>query len=514
MGNRRWYYFALVMFLSLLPVQAAGQQSSPSSEIEQLKAEIERIKIQHETQIKLLQERLRNLEEVQLPKVTPVVASAPTSTGKEDEKEIMLPARPDIQTERKSLLEAAGLPKPEIARVRIGGFFIGSLSYNSHIQLVPEFAGGAPALADSRRTNFRFDKFGLSASKTFAPWLSASAAVEVESHRDRHTHLIGAAATDRHGCPLGLACESFEAEEAEIDVELDRFNITALAPLGNGLGLSLGRFDVPFGIERHDESLLLTATTSEVFRFGRPNRMTGFQTTYTFTPWLDITGWIVNRWESEITDDDFNDNNRDKSFGGRIGLTPSIRRSLFNLGIGAFYGPEQDEINSNKRWVVDLDFTWEPRRNFLLAGEFVYGEEARVELRERGVPFPSPEIVQDASWWGFYLLGHYDLYDWLGLSLRYGLFEDREGARTGVEQTLQSWTFAPIVHLSRLIPELRPMGATYARTRHPIDWVDLKLEYRLNRSNKPVFSDHPPSEAILEADKTSHQFQFQVVVNY
>ena len=69
--------------------------------------------------------------------------------------------------------------------------------------------------------------------------------------------------------------ERFGTEEAEIEVNLDRFHLTAVAPLGNGVALSFGRFDVPFGMERHDEPLLLTATTSEVFRFGRPERMTG-----------------------------------------------------------------------------------------------------------------------------------------------------------------------------------------------------------------------------------------------
>ncbi|MGH9894901.1 MAG: outer membrane beta-barrel protein, partial [bacterium] len=387
-------------------------------------------------------------------------------------------------------------------------------NYNSHIQMVPELAGGAPALADARRSNFRFDKFGLGVSKTFAPWLSASASIEVESHRDSHTHLISAADADRRGCPVGLACERFGAEEAEIEVLLDKFAITAIAPLGNGLSLSLGRYDVPFGIERHDEPLLLTATTSEVFRYGRPNRMTGFQTTYTFAPWLDVSGWVVNRWEAETTHDDFNDNNRGKSFGGRIGLTPITRGTPLNVGIGGFYGPEQDEVSGNKRWVVDLDVTWTPIRELLLAGEFVYGQEDDMELRERGTPFASPERITDVSWMGFYLLGHYDLYDWLGLSLRYGLFRDSDGGRTGVKQTLQSWTLAPIVHLSRLIPELRPMGAAYARTRHPIDWLDLKLEYRLNHSNERVFSVAEPGTAILDADSTSHQFQTQIVVNY
>jgi hypothetical protein len=57
------------------------------------------------------------------------------------------------------------------------------------------------------------------------------------------------------------------------------------------------------------------------------------------------------------------DDNRDKSYGGRIGFTPFPRQGLLNFGIGAFYGPEQDDVNSNKRWV--LDFTWTPMPRFL-----------------------------------------------------------------------------------------------------------------------------------------------------
>jgi hypothetical protein len=83
-----------------------------------------------------------------------------------------------------------------------------------------------------------------------------------------------------------------------------------------------------------------------------------------------------------------------------------------------------------------------------------------------------------------------------------------------VKQVLQSWTFVPILHLSRLIPDLAPSGAAFPRTRVPIDWVNLKLEYRLDHSDKPVFSDAKPNEAILDGDKTSHQVQLQVVVNF
>jgi hypothetical protein len=185
-----------------------------------------------------------------------------------------------------------------------------------------------------------------------------------------------------------------------------------------------------------------------------------------------------------------------------------------NIGIGGFYGPEQDDETGNKRWVIDVDFTWTPLPPLLIAGEFVYGGEDNREMRERGVPIAAPETVEDVTWWGTYVLLHYDVIHWLGLSFRYGFFDDQDGGRTGVEQKLQSWTLTPIIRLSRLIPHLRPTGATYPRSRHVIDWVNLKIEYRLNHSNKPVFSDAEPGVDILEADQTSHQVQLQLVANF
>jgi hypothetical protein len=130
-----------------------------------------------------------------------------------------------------TLFEALGLSRPEFGGLRLSAFVVGSFSYNSHLQLVPEFAGGIPALADPGSTNFRFDKFGLRVAKTFAPWLSASASFEVESHRDRHSHGFD----PDFGCPgTGLCIERFGAEEAETETNLDLFQVTAIAPLGNG----------------------------------------------------------------------------------------------------------------------------------------------------------------------------------------------------------------------------------------------------------------------------------------
>src|SRR5438128_11472526 len=390
----------------------------------------------------------------------------------------------------------------EAAGVRLSGFFVGSANYNSRIQMVPEFAGSAPVSSEPTRTDFRFDQFSIGAFKTFAPWLSAGASIEVERHGHRHSHGFD----PDFGCPGGGLCtEQLGTEEIETEVSLHRFNITGIAPIGNGLALSFGRFDTPFGYERHDAALNLTATTSELQRFGRPQSMTGITAAYQFAPWLDAMAWIVNRWENETTEDPLEDNNRDKSFGGRVGFTPLSGAQLLNFGLGGWWGPEQDDDTKHDRWILDLDVTWTPLPRLLLAGELVYGGDSGVSFRRRGTPIAAPAVTnQDVNWLGLYALAHYDLTRWLGLSFRYGFFDDKDGARTGLAQTLQSFTIVPIVHLSRLIPDLRPLGVTYARTRHPLDWVDPRLEYRLDHSNKSVFSDAKPAIPISAADRDSH----------
>jgi hypothetical protein len=243
--------------------------------------------------------------------------------------------------------------------------------------------------------------------------------------------------------------------------------------------------------------------------------MTGLQAAYAFAPWLDVIAWVVNRWENETTEDPPEDNNRAKSVGGRVGVTPLTGPGLLALGVGGWWGPEQDDDNSHARWILDADATWSPTSQLLIASEFLYGSESGVSFRRRGSPITADAVTNaDVHWLGLYALAHYDALPWLGVSFRYGLFDDYDAARTGVAQVLHSFTLTPIVHLSRLIPELRPLGVTYARTRHPVDWIDLRFEYRLTISDQPVFSDAPPGVPIGKSGKAAHVATAQVVVNY
>lgn len=493
---------------------AARAQSVDGTDAQALKDEIRR-----------LNERLNRLEETGKPQVVPAPAPAQVTPGPPVEPAPAAapgmataqvpsptPGEREIKLEREHPFEVVGLPKPELGGFRFSGFFVGSVNFNNRLQLLPEFAGNAPASSRPGEVDFRFDQFTFGVYKNFAPWLSAGASVEIERHGHTHSHGFD----PDFGCPgTGPCVEQFGDHEIETEVSLHRFYITGIAPLGNGVALSFGRFDTPYGYERHDAPLNLTATTSEVQRYGRPQSMTGFTAAYQFAPWLDVMAWIVNRWENETTEDSLEDNNRDKSFGGRIGFTPLQGSQLLNVGIGGWWGPEQDDDTAHKRWIVDVDATWTPNPRLLLTAEFVYGRETGVSFRRVGIPIPG-DAADDkrVSWYGLYALAHYDVTPWLGTSFRYGIFNDNDGARTGISQTLQSFTLTPIFHLSRLIPDLRPMGVTYTRSRHPLDWVDVRLEYRLNLSNRNVFSDASTGVPITQADKTSQQVTLQFVVNF
>jgi hypothetical protein len=274
---RRYTHGLAIIATAAMALAPSLGFAQTSSEAEQLKQELRR-----------LQERLQKLEQQQAPPVTPPTpvpapppqVSAPPTPPVPGEREISL--------EREHPLELLGLPKPELGGVRFSGFFVGSANYNSRIQMVPEFAGSVPLSSEPKSTDFRFDQFTFGVFKTFAPWLSAGASMEVERHGHRHSHGFD----PDFGCPSSsaLCIEQFGTEEIETEVSLHRFNITGIAPIGNGLALSFGRFDTPFGYERHDAALNLTATTSELQRFGRPQSMTGFTAAYQFAPWLDVGG--------------------------------------------------------------------------------------------------------------------------------------------------------------------------------------------------------------------------------
>lgn len=193
-----------------------------------------------------------------------------------------------------------------------------------------------------------------------------------------------------------------------------------------------------------------------------------------------------------------------------------------NVGLGFWHGAERSDpantanlgLNGPKRTVVDLDATWSPSSRSAYVAEVVWGKEEEVSFRARGWPVESPAQTNiDPKWIGASLMAHQEVGRWLGLTARFGHLEDKDGYRTGVTQKLQSITLVSTIHLSALAGRA-PLAVTYPRTQVRIHEVDLKMEYRYNKSNRPVFSDAVPPIADLDPQNHSHQVQIQAAINF
>jgi hypothetical protein len=94
-----------------------------------------------------------------------------------------------------------------------------------------------------------------------------------------------------------------------------------------------------------------------------------------------------------------------------------------NFGISAIHGAEKDDKESDKRSVVDIDATITPVENLTIGAEFNYGTEDEASLKDADA---------DDDWLGALMMAHYDFTDWIGLTLRYDYFDDKEGSRIGL----------------------------------------------------------------------------------
>src|SRR6185436_14214605 len=132
----------LLALATALPPGAAQAQSVNETEMQSLRDEIRR-----------LNDRLNKMEDSSKPQVAPAVA--PTPVAPTPPSETVAPANAptplpagvvtaqvppatgerEIKLERDHPFEIVGLPKPEVAGFRIGGFFVGSVNVNNRLQL-------------------------------------------------------------------------------------------------------------------------------------------------------------------------------------------------------------------------------------------------------------------------------------------------------------------------------------------------------------------------------------------
>lgn len=271
---------------------------------------------------------------------------------------------------------------------------------------------------------------------------------------------------------FGQLTTSISDEEgggAVTETEIDNLLVSYTPAKLSNVTLTFGTLDAPLGFERDDEVLLLTPTTSFNFELARPSKLTGLFGTWSLSPRLDITGMVANGWDSPL------DPNKGKTVGVRLGLLPAERSSL---GLSLLYGSEGPADSTNNRLLLDADYAFQPGLGWIVAGEASYAKD--YDLPDGG----------DARWSGAMLLVHRQLARRFGIAARAEVLDDHDGARTGLPQTLTSWTIAPIYSIG---VGREGIFATIQHTTYRIPRFQLRGEIRVNHSNRSFFetSDEP-----------------------
>jgi hypothetical protein len=274
------------------------------------------------------------------------------------------------------------------------------------------------------------------------------------------------------------------------EFDLTQAFLTYTVPFGSGINLQLGRMVTLLGAEVIPvyNNQNFNESRGFLFTLGEPLTHTGLRATYAFNEKVSMTLGINNGW------DDVSDNNSGQSVEGELTLAPTSNISLVLNGI---YGPEQVNRGNTQRWAIDPIATWHtPITGLQLIGEYLYADEggpvsvtpAYSSHGNRfcvpGLPFCTPSVgfpggtngtvtIPDSVTWSG--AAGYIVYDYnssLEFATRGEWFDDSNGARSGLRQTLGEITET----INYKIPQVTGLLA--------------RLEYRHDESSaKPFFGN-------------------------
>lgn len=235
--------------------------------------------------------------------------------------------------------------------------------------------------------------------------------------------------------------------------DLQQAFLSYLAPLGSGLRLDFGKFVTHMGtevIEGYD-GYNDNYTRSLLFNYAIPFTHTGVKASYTLSGAVSAMAMVVNGW------DDAKDNNRSKSVGGQLVLTPVSPLTLY---LNYLVGPEKPDTNSHLRNMYDVVASWKALPRLTLGANADYGVEDGSSLVTPGA---------NAVWKGIAGYARLDVTKKVAAAVRGETFHDEGGTRLGVSTpaTVSELTLTPTWKLNeRFI---------------------VRGDLRLDRANAPLF---------------------------
>jgi hypothetical protein len=321
----------------------------------------------------------------------------------------------------------APAPKPWYEEITVNGFVSGTYSYNTN----------RPA---SGTNQFRVFDFDDNTVKVDVAEVVLQKAVAGPGEAGFRIDAAAGGSIPRVSAAPGLFRDASGRAE---DFDLQQAFVSYIAAVGSGLRFDAGKFVTHHGyevIEGYD-GYNDNATRSFLFGYAIPFTHTGVRAGYRFSDQLAAMVMLANGWDVA------KDNNTGKSLGAQLTFTPSKAVAVI---ANYMVGPERSDTNDDPRNMVDVNAQWKVTDRAVLTVDLVYGSEANAVTHG-----------QTAMWNGIVGYARFGLSDTFALVLRGELFNDRDGARTGVAQKLKGIT---------LTPELKASSHFLFRADLRVDW--------------------------------------------
>jgi hypothetical protein len=323
----------------------------------------------------------------------------------------------------------APAPKPWYEEITVNGFVSGKYSYNTN----------RPTSGTNQFRVFDFDDNTLQVDVAEAVLQKA---VVKPGEAGFRIDAAAGGSIPRVSAAAGLFRD---ASGKAHDFDLQQAFVSYIAAVGGGLRIDAGKFVTHHGyevIEGYD-GYNDNATRSFQFGYAIPFTHTGVKAGYRFSEELAATVMLAAGW------DVVKDNNTGESLGAQLTFSPS---KTVTVVANYMVGPERDDGDGDLRNVINVNAQAKVRDRAVLTLDVVYGSEANAVTHG-----------QTVIWNGIVGYARFGLSDSFALILRGELFNDRDGARTGVAQKLKGIT---------LTPELKASSHFLIRADLRIDWSD------------------------------------------
>ncbi len=251
---------------------------------------------------------------------------------------------------------------------------------------------------------------------------------------------------------------------------LEQGYVTANIPVGNGLEVLAGRFNIPLGLEAVDRANNIALSYTNLYRYVRPHNVTGMKLYYAFNDLFDWHIYAVNNLydTTNIGIGGVTNDTPIPSFGTRFGFTWGEKGKESTLGLSYAGGPEGAVagINAMRHFtnIADLDFSIHATDNFIIAGEGIFRQDNTLGA------CPGPKGTPNCRTYGGDLMLAYNFSETWGMFFRYDYLYDKKagaaGFYTGVPQQIHDFA----------------LGASYQIT----EGAKLKMEYRLDMNLYPA----------------------------